>query len=162
MEKNSRLSNFKSSFRLAIGAFVFLTWIGFGVAGIMSFQHYSFNHEKTVQYYLGDPAEGEIAFKKPYSHLVGVTHVHAYTMPLVFFVMWILLQGTPSRESYKKWMVIGGSLAIITYNIAPYVVRSGLIKGVWLFTLGGIGLYLFYFWPSFIVLRELFRRGESS
>ncbi len=162
MEKNRRLSSLNSSFKLSIGLFILLTWVGFGVAGFMSFQHYSFDHDKTIQYYLGDPADGEAAFKKPYSHLVGVTHVHAYTMPLVFFVIWILLQGTTTRESFKKIIIIGGFLAILTYNAAPYLVRSGLTRGVWMFSLGGIGLYLFYFWPSMLVLRELFRRGNPS
>ena len=160
MEKNRRLSSLTSSFKLSIALFVFLTGLGFGIAGVMSYQHYSFNHDKTVQYYLGDPSEGDAAFKKPYSHLVGVTHVHAFTMPLVFFVIWILLQGCPTRETFKKMIVLGGFLAILIYNSAPYIVRSGYVEGAWLFTVGGISLYLFYFWPSFLVLVELFRKGD--
>lgn len=145
-----------------MSAFVFLSWLGFGMAGVMSYQHYSFSHEKTIQYFLGDPSEGESAFKKPYSQLVGVTHVHAYTMPLMFFMMWILIQATPTRESVKKWIVIGGSFSILIYNVAPYVVRYGMAHGAWLFSVGGVGLYLFYFWPSFLVLKELSRRGDDS
>ncbi len=162
MEKNKRLSNLTPSLKLAIKAFVLLSWLGFGIAGLMSYQHYSFNHQKTVEYFLGNPSEGEMAFKKPYSQLVGVSHVHAYTMPLVFFVMWVLLQGTPTRESVKKWMVIGGTFSILVYNVAPYVVRCGVKHAAWLFTLGGVGLYLFYFWPSFLVLRELSRKEGAA
>lgn len=162
MEKNKRLSSLHASFKLAILAYVLLSFIGFSVAGLMSYQHYSFDHEKTVQYYLGDPAEGDAAFKKPYSQLVGVTHVHAYTMPLVFFAMWILLQGTAARERTKKMIILGGCLSVLIYNVAPYVVRSGIVQGAWLFTVGGVGLYLFYFWPALWVLIELSRKGESA
>ncbi len=161
MEKNKFLSSLSLSFKFAVRAYILLSCLGFGVAALMSYQHYGFNHDKTVQYYLGDPAEGEMAFKKPYSQLVGVSHVHTYTMPLVFFVMWILLQGSAAGERMKKIIVGGGSLSILIYNGAPYVVRNGWVDGAWLFSVGGVGLFLFYFWPAILVLRELGKKDNS-
>ncbi len=161
MEKSNWLSILPSSFKWAICAYVLLSSLGFGVAGVMSYQRYHFKHDQTIQYYLGDPAEGEAAFKKPYSQLIEVTHVHAYTMPLVFFVMWILLQGTATKQSLKKFLVLGGSFSVFIYNVAPYIVRKGWVDGVWMFTIGGVGLYLFYFWPSILVLCEL-TKGEKN
>ncbi len=155
MGKNKRLSLLPSSFKWAISAFVLLTCLGFGGAALMSHDRYEWSHEKTIQYYLGDPAEGEAAFKKPYSHLIGITHVHSYTMPLVFFVIWILLQGVPTSSGFKKWMVLGGSASILLYNLAPYLVRYVSLKSVSVFTVGGIGLFLFYFLPAFFILFEI-------
>ena len=81
-------------------------------------------------------------------------------MPLVFFVMWVLLQGTSVSAALKKFLVLGGTFSVLTYNVAPYVVRNGWVHGVWLFSVGGVGLFLFYFWPVILVLCELGKKGD--
>lgn len=160
MENKIRLSLLSSSLKWAICAYVLLTCLGFSVAGVMSYSRYSFSHEKTAQFYLGDPAEGEAVFKKPYAELVGVTHVHSYTMPLVFFVLWVLLQGVPLSCLFRKIMVVGGASSIMIYNIAPYMLRFVSPHWVFLFTIGGVGLFVFYFLPAFFVLKETCSKSD--
>jgi len=156
MEK-IRLNQLPLSLKWAITAFLFLTSLAFGVAVWQSFERYELNHEKTSQYYLGDPAEGESAIPKPLGHLVSVTHVHSFTMPLVFLAVWIGLQGTPLASRWKVVICLGGFLSILTYNTAPYVVRYYSAHSAFLFTVGGIGLFLFFFWPAGAILYETWR-----
>lgn len=161
MEK-IRLKNLPSSLKWAISAYFLLASIGFIFAALMSHDRYDFDHQKTIQYYLGDPADGEAAFKKPLSHLLGVTHVHAFMLPLVFLTLWIALQGVPVRTGFKKLIVFGGALSILIYNAAPYLVRFVSADYVFLFTVGGIGLFLFFLGPSGIILREIWTGKQKE
>ena len=149
-----RLYHVNSAFKWALTAYLFLVTLGFGVAGLQSYDRYHLNHEKTREYYLGDPAEGEMALQKPYGHLLSVTHVHSFTMPLVFLTVWLGLQGVPLRSAWKKSLVSGGVLSILLYNAAPYLLRYYSSHTAFLFSVGGIGLYFFFFWPVCLILYE--------
>ncbi|MFO1518326.1 MAG: hypothetical protein U1F57_01465 [bacterium] len=123
------------------------------MAVFQSYERYGLSHEKTIHYYLGNPEEGD-AMPKPLSYLVPTTHVHSFTMPLVFMAAWIALQGVPLRSRTKKWMILGGTFSVLIYNAAPYLVRYMWPKAVLLFTVGGTGLFLFFFWPTLLILYE--------
>lgn len=151
MEKN-RLSQLPKSCKWAITAFLLLTSIGFGVALLMSCEHYGISHQKTVTYYLGN--EQEMAFPKLFSQLLQTAHVHSFTMPLVFLMVWLGLQWTPLRSSFKTSSVLGGSISILLYNSAPFLLRYGSPKAVWLFSIGGTGLFVFFFIPAIAILYE--------
>jgi hypothetical protein len=151
---NFRLHHLNSSFKWAISAYVFLVALGFCVAGLQSYDRYRLSPEKTREYYLGNPAEGEMAFPKPYGHLISITHIHSYTMPLVFLTVWIGLQWVPLRSAWKKTAVVGGALSILLYNAAPYLLRYLFPRSVFLFPAGGTGLFLFFFWPAGAILYE--------
>ena len=151
--ENIRLHRLSSPFKWALTAYFFLLSLGFGMAGLMSYTTYGLNHEKTVHFYLGNLEEGD-AMPKPLSYLVPTTHVHSFTMPLVFLTLWIALQGVPSRAHFKRFVIFGGTLSILIYNSAPYLVRYVFPETVSLFTVGGIGLYLFFFWPMGAILYE--------
>ncbi len=156
--ENLKLSRLNATYKWAITAFLLLTSLGFSVAGLQSRLRYDFNHEKTVEYYLGDPAEGDSPFPKPLSYLVSVTHVHSFTLPLIFFILWILLNATSFQGGLKKGIILGGVFSILIYNMAPYAVRYFSSHSVFLFTVGGVGLFIFYFFPMFLVLHELWWR----
>lgn len=151
---NFRWHHQNSAMKWAVTAYLLLVSLGFFVAGLQSYERYRINHEKTKEYYLGNPAEGELAMPKPYGHLLSVTHIHSYTMPLVFLTVWIGLQGVPLRNAHKKFLIGGGFLSIGLYNAAPYLLRYYFPDSAFLFTVGGVGLFLFFFWPAFTVLFE--------
>jgi hypothetical protein len=95
-----------------------------------------------------------MALPKPYGHLLSVTHIHSYTMPLVFLTVWLGLQGVPLRSAWKKIIIIGGALSILLYNTAPYLLRYVSPRAAFLFTVGGVGLFLFFLWPAGAILCE--------
>jgi len=151
---NFRLSQLSSTFKWALTAYLFLVTIGFAMAGLMSYTTYGLSHEKTVHFYLGNPAEGD-TLSKPLAYLVPTTHVHSFTMPIVFLTVWVALQGVPLRPRWKKCIIVGGVVSILIYNAAPYMVRYFYPQTVVFFTVGGIGLFLFFLWPAFLVWYEM-------
>jgi len=151
MEK-IKLHDLSSPLKWALTAYLTLTSIGFFVAALMSHLAYGWNERKTVVYYLGD--ENEMAFPKLYSQVLQTAHVHSFTMPLVFFVLWCALSFLPLRPSFKKLFILGGCLSSLAYNAAPFLVRFVSEKWVFLFSVGGIGLFVFFLTPTFLVLYD--------
>ena len=153
---NVRLKILPTSFKWALSLYFFLVTLGFGFAALMSHNRYDFDHEKTIQYYLGDPADGPDAFQKPYAQLLGVTHVHSFVLPLVFLTIWLALQYVPLRsQKFKVFLYLGGTFAILIYNAAPYLVRFVAPHWVIAFTIGGIGLFVFSFVPISLIFYEM-------
>ncbi len=152
--ESPRLYRKSSGLKWAVSAFLFLSAIGFVVAGLMSREHYGLSHHQTITYYRGDETEGGMELPKLYSQLLQTAHVHSFTMPLVFFALWLTLHFTPVKTRWKQVFVAGGSLSILLYNAAPFLLRYYSLKAVNLFTVGGIGLFVFYFIPAGLVCYE--------
>ncbi len=150
----NRLYRQNSALKWAVTAYLLLSSLGFGVAGLMSREHYGFSHQQTVVYYRGDESSGGMELPKLYSQLLQTLHVHSFMMPLVFFTMWLALHFTPLQDRSKKIFIAGGSLSILLYNAAPFLLRYYSEKSVSLFTIGGIGLFFFYLIPTLVILYE--------
>ncbi len=151
MEPN-RLCCLNSVFKWAISVYLLLTVMGFGVAALISHQRYDLSHEKTQVYYLGD--EAQMAYPKLYVQLISTAHVHSFTMPLVFLAVWVGLVFLPIQGISKKILILGGGFSILIYNSAPFLLRYHSPRWVSLFTVGGIGLFLFYLIPASLILYE--------
>ncbi len=156
MEMN-RLNQASQIVKWALTAYLLLASLGFGVAGLMSHQHYGLSHAKTVTYYQG--SEDQMAFPKLYPQLLQTAHVHSFTMPLVFLPLWLSFSKLPKYERWKKFFIAGGALSILIYNAAPFLLRYGSPHAAWLFTVGGIGLFHFFLIPAFWVLWETWLGG---
>jgi hypothetical protein len=152
--ENPRLKNFNGGIKWAVTAYLFLASLGFIVAGLMSHLSYGLDHRRTIAHYLGNEAQGGMEMAKLYSQLLQTAHVHSFTMPLVFLSVWIGLAFTPISPAFKKLLIAGGALSVILYNAAPFLVRFHSPDWVFLFTVGGIGLFLFFFLPAALVLYE--------
>ncbi|MCE9626055.1 MAG: hypothetical protein K8R69_11505 [Deltaproteobacteria bacterium] len=160
--ESPRLHRQDVGLKWAVTCFLLLTGIAFLIAGLMSREHYGFSHAKTVAYYLGDEAQGGMELPKLFSQLLQTVHVHSFTMPLVFFALWLGLHFTPIASGLKKFFIFGGSLSVLTYNAAPFLLRYYSENSVHLFTVGGIGLFFFYFVPAGFILYETWFGIQTS
>ena len=147
-----RFSEFSPTVKWAITAYLLLASLGFGVAALMSHHHYGFNHAQTVTYYLG--SEEEMAMPKLYAQLLQAAHVHSFTMPMVFLPLWLGLHFLNVATGLKKLFILGGAASILTYNAAPFLLRYESSHAVYLFTVGGVGLFLFFLLPAGLILKE--------
>jgi hypothetical protein len=138
--------------KLAVSAYLCLSLLGFTAAALISHQRYQWDHVATTEFYLGN--EAKMAYPKLYSELIATAHVHSFVMPIVFLILWLGLPLTPIRNSWKTFFILGGTASILIYNAAPFLVRYHSAQWVWLFTLGGVGLFFFYLIPSSLVLSE--------
>lgn len=152
--ESPRLHIQSSGLKWAVTAYFLLTSVAFGIAGLMSREHYGLNHEQTVIYYLGDEASGGMQMPKLYPQLLQTAHVHSFTMPLVFLAVWLGLHFTPLRTGWKRTMIAGGMLSILIYNAAPFLLRYYSPNSATLFTIGGVGMFVFYFVPAGVILYE--------
>lgn len=150
--ETKRLNNQTTTFKWALTFYLLLSLVGFSVAGMISKDRYSFDHEKTATYYLGN--ETEMAFPKLYGQLIQTAHVHTFTLPLVFLVVWLGMAYVPVSKTLRVLLMLGGVFSILIYNGAPFVLRYVTSKGAFFFTVGGVGLYLFYLIPAFLLLYE--------
>jgi len=135
-----------------VTAYLGLSLLGFLVAGLISVQRYDLDHNLTTEYYLGN--EAKMAYPKLYSQLITTAHVHSFMMPVVFLLLWIGFLGVPIRGFWKGLFILGGTLSILIYNAAPFLVRYHSPQWVPLFSVGGVGLFFFYFLPAFLILYE--------
>ena len=147
-----RLAGLSAPLKWGITAYLLLASLGFCVAALMSHYHYGFDHAKTVTYYLG--SESEMAMPKLYPQILQAAHVHSFTMPMVFLPVWLGLHFLSLSDGWKKLLIAGGALSILLYNSAPFLVRYESSSSVYLFTIGGIGLFLFFLVPAGFILKE--------
>src|SRR5215470_3569942 len=152
--ESPRLYRQPAALKLTVTCFLLLASLGFLIAALMSHEHYGFSHERTVVYFLGDEKGGGIEMPKLYSQLIQTAHVHSFTMPLVFLALWLGLHFTPLNTGWKSLFILGGALSILLYNMAPFLVRYESPKFVGLFSVGGIGLFLFFLIPASLILYE--------
>lgn len=145
-----KTQNFNLKFSLTI--YLILSMIGFLIAALISKDRYNFSHQQTVIFYLGD--EAQMAFPKLFSQLIQGAHVHSFMMPVLFFIIWFAMTWVPVRSLWKTIFVLGGGASILLYNAAPFLVRYQSAQWVWLFTVGGIGLFFFYFVPALLICYE--------
>lgn len=150
--ENQRLYLQNKTLKGIVTVYLTLCSLGFAVAALISHDRYKFNLETTKIFYLG--SDTQLAYPKLYGQLIQTAHVHSFTLPLVFLTVWLPLSLVPIRHFYKMIMIFGGALAIVAYNAAPFMVRYVSPDWLFLFPLGGISLFFFFFSPALLVLVE--------
>src|SRR3989338_7983228 len=68
------------------------------------------------------PKEG-LLFPKSRRELLEVTHVHTFSMPLIFFVLSRILSMTATREGLKLATYVASFVGIVCNLIGPWLVR---------------------------------------
>ncbi|MBE7548454.1 MAG: hypothetical protein HS127_15400 [Planctomycetia bacterium] len=146
--------------------FLAIITVAIGVGFWVAYDKTGFSPAKTVRYYCGD--EGEefdpnqsqeeymeslkegIYFPKSYRELLGVTHAHIFSIPIVVFILSRMLAMTQLRD-WLKIVVYSGSLAGIIMNLcAPWLIRYTSHHFVILLTISNIlfiltfGAYIFF------------------
>lgn len=155
MQNDLRLHQLSGAAKLAVVCYLTLLLVAFVFAALMSHNKYQWSDRYTQTYYLGESGEDALLLPKSYEHLLGVMHVHAFTMPLVFLSLWLLLNKIPWSQKFQKPLILTAFLGIAFYNMAPWLTRFYSAKAVILFTLGGIGMFVAFLFIFLFVFVEL-------
>ncbi len=128
-----RLSSASLSNRLFFSFFLILIGISMGVAFLNFVERTKFSPEKVRTYYLGNVREDEpenaplpeegLLFPKTKRELLEVTHVHTFSIPLIFFVLSRILSMTATREGVKLATYVASFVGIVCNLIGPWLVR---------------------------------------
>ncbi|HHT9119988.1 MAG TPA: hypothetical protein ACFYD3_05530 [Candidatus Hypogeohydataceae bacterium YC41] len=113
--------------------FLIFMGISMGVAFLNFIERTKFSPEKVESYYLGNLREGEpedaplpkegMLFPKTRRELLEVTHVHTFSIPLIFFVLSRILSMTTIREGVKMATYVASFVGIGCILIGPWLVR---------------------------------------
>lgn len=146
--------------------FLAIITVAVGVGFCVAYDKTGFSPKKTVRYYCGDEEESYdpdqtqeeyaeslkegIYFPKSYRELLGVTHAHLFSIPIVVFILSRMLAMTQLRD-WLKITVYSGSLAGIIMNLcAPWLIRYTSHHFVIVLTISNIlfiltfGAYIFF------------------
>jgi hypothetical protein len=125
-----------TSLKLAVTAFLFLAAAALGVAALQIYVRTGLTPQGALLHYRGD--EGTLQYPMGFAELVGITHAHAFTMPLVALVLSVAIVMSSARERLKCLVVIAlfGGMALELG--VPWLVRYGPPWTVHLFMLSGV------------------------
>lgn len=128
-----RLSSASLSNKVFFSFFLIFMGISMGVAFLNFYERTNFCPEKVDHYYLGNVREDEpenaplpkegLLFPKSRRELLEVTHVHTFSMPLIFFVLSRILSMTATREGLKLATYVASFAGIVCNLIGPWLVR---------------------------------------
>lgn len=128
-----RLSSASLSNKTFFSFFLILMGLSMVVAFWNFYERTSFNPSKVTRYYLGNVREDEpedaplpeegLMFPKTKREMLEVTHVHIFTIPLIFFVMSRILSMTSMREGYRLATFVASFVGIVLNLSGPWLVR---------------------------------------
>jgi hypothetical protein len=127
------LSSASLSNKVFFSFFLLFMGISMGVAFLNFIERTRFTPEKVESYYLGNVREDEpeeaplpeegLRFPKSRRELLEITHVHTFSIPLIFFVLSRILSMTATREGLKLSTYVASFVGIVCNLIAPWLVR---------------------------------------
>jgi hypothetical protein len=102
-----------------------------------------------------DPDATRILGPKTTSELIAITHEHAFSVPILAFVVLHLLALTSISEAAKIAFYLAGFLSIVATFAAPWLVHSRGESWTPLLRIGGAGLTAVLALSSLVCLYEL-------
>ena len=123
------------SLKLAVTGWLLLAVEGLGVAGLQIYVRTGLTPSGALRHYLGD----EATLRQPMSlmEIVGVTHAHGFSLPLVAVALAFAFIASSAREWLKRVVVIALFAGMTLELGLPWLVRYGPAWSVHLFLLTG-------------------------
>ncbi len=128
-----RLSTTSLSNKTAISFFLILVGLSIGIAFWMFYQRTDFSPHKVAVYYVGNVSEDEpedaplpeesMVFPKSAREMSESLHVHAFMIPLIFFVLSRILNMTGIREGIRIATHVTAFVGIILNLTGPWLIR---------------------------------------
>ena len=125
-----------TSLKLVATGFLLLAALGLGVAALQIFVRTGMTPEGALLHYRGD--EATLQYPMSFAELVGITHAHAFTMPLLALVLSVAFVISSAREWLKCLVVIALFSGMVLELGVPWLVRYGPAWTVHLFVLSGV------------------------
>jgi hypothetical protein len=124
------------SLKLAVTGWLLLAVEGLGVAGLQIYVRTGLTPSGALRHYLGD----EATLRQPMSfmEIVGVTHAHGFSLPLVAVALAFAFIASSAREWVKSLVVIALFTGMALELGLPWLVRYGPAWSVHLFLLTGV------------------------
>jgi hypothetical protein len=125
-----------TSVKLAVTAWLLLAVVAIGVAGLQIHVQAGLTPTRALQHYQGD--EATLQYPMNFAVLVGITHAHAFTLPMLALLLSLGLVASSAREWLKRIVVIALFSGMVLELAVPWLVRYGPAWTVHLFPLIGV------------------------
>jgi hypothetical protein len=125
-----------TSLKLAVTGWLLLAVVGLGVAGLQIHEQAGLTPTRALLHYQGD--EATLQYPMSFGELVGITHAHAFTLPMLALVLSLGLIASGAREWLKRTVVIAIFSGMVLELGVPWLVRYGPAWTVHLFPLIGV------------------------
>ena len=125
-----------TSLKLAITGWLLLSVVGLGVAGLQIDAQAGLTPTRALLHYQGD--EATLEYPMSFAQIVGITHAHAFTLPMLALLLSLGLIVSNAREWLKRSVVIALFCGMVLELGLPWVVRYGPAWTVHLFPLIGV------------------------
>ena len=124
------------SLKLAVTGWLLLAVEGLGVAGLQIYVRTGLTPSGALRHYLGD----EATLRQPMSlmEIVGITHAHGFSLPLVALALAFAFIASSAREWLKSLVVVALFTGMLLELGLPWLVRYGPAWAVHLFLLTGV------------------------
>lgn len=149
-----------TSLKLAATAFLVLAVVGLGVAALQIYVRTGLTAHGALVHYRGD--ETTMQYPKSFAEMVEITHAHAFTMPLLAFVLSTAIVLTAAREWLKSVVVVGLFAGVALDLGLPWLVRYGPPWTVHVFGLAGVLLAAGLFIAVAVPLYEMWISSDES
>jgi len=123
------------SLKLAVTGWLLLAVEGLGIAGLQIYVRTGLTPSGALRHYLGD--EATLRTPMSFMEMVGVTHAHGFTLPLVAVALAFAFIASSAREWLKSLVVIALFTGMVLELGLPWLVRYGPAWSVHLFLLTG-------------------------
>jgi hypothetical protein len=123
------------SLKLAVTAFLLLAVVGLGVAGLQVFVRAGLTPETTLSHFRGN--EETMQYPLSFGAMVEITHAHAFTQPMLAFVLALVLLASSAFEWLKRFAVVCLFVGMAMEMGVPWLVRYGPAWTVHLLLLTG-------------------------
>jgi hypothetical protein len=123
------------SLKLAVTGWLLLAVEGLGAAGLQIYVRTGMTPSGALLHYRGN--EATLQYPMTIMEIVGITHAHAFSMPLVAFALAFAFIASSAREWLKSLVVIALFTGMALELGLPWLVRYGPAWSVHLFLLAG-------------------------
>jgi hypothetical protein len=125
-----------TSLKLAITGWLLLAVVALGIAGLQIHVQAGLTPTRALVHYQGDD-EG-LQYPMNFADLVGITHAHAFTLPMLALLLSVGFIASSAREGLKRIVVIALFSGMVLELSVPWVARYGPPWTVHLFPLIGV------------------------
>lgn len=158
-----RLANANASTKVLLTLFLVTVLLGLGVALLQYHERAGgFSDRSAREWVLGnddDPDATRIMAEKSFGELVAITHEHAFSVPILVFVVLHLVALTAIGERAKIVLYIVGFTATIATFGAPWLVQYHGTGWTWLLRWAGLVMTAVLALSACLCLWELWLAG---
>lgn len=125
--ENKTLNQWPKALKVLATCFILSTLVGYFIGLVKIYQISHFGLRKATVYYAGDEGSNDTSLNLPQSFeaMLSITHVHAFSQPLVFALMGLIFVFTSVTERKKIGVIITLFMATLLGNVGPWLTKYG-------------------------------------